>query len=97
MIKLNNRYGSQPQRSVVAGAKTNKRLTDSEFYQEKDSQRLEALASKQGLMSTSDATPRMSQLPLNIDTDPLMEGMDYELQDKILFNMYRDMYWHDPV
>ncbi|SBV38265.1 Phage protein [Phage NCTB] len=58
---------------------------------------MEALASKQGLMSTSDATPRMSQLPLNIDTDPLMEGMDYELQDKILFNMYRDMYWHDPV
>jgi hypothetical protein len=39
----------------------------------------------------------MADYPLTIDTDPLMEGMDYELQDKILFNIYRDMYWHDPV
>lgn len=49
------------------------------------------------LESTSDANPKVGGLPLNIDTDPLMEGMDYELQDKILFNTYRDMYWHDPV
>lgn len=97
MIKLNNRYKSQGGTKIAAGAKQSKRLTDSEFFQEKDSSRLEALAKQQGLMSTSDATPTMAQLPLNVDTDPLLEGMDYELQDKVLFNMYRDMYWHDPV
>lgn len=52
---------------------------------------------REGLESVSDAYPKVGQYPLNIDTDPLMEGMDYELQDKVLFNIYRDMYWHDPV
>lgn len=100
MINFSNRYrsGSPTQsRKITAGATGTKRLSDSQVYQEKDSQRIAALAKQAGLSSTSDAIPSVTQMPLNIDTDPLMEGMDYDLHDKVLFNVYRDMYWHDPV
>ena len=100
MINFSNRYRSgapTQSRKITAGATGTKRLSDSQVYQEKDSQRIAALAKQAGLSSTSDAIPSVTQMPLNIDTDPLMEGMDYDLHDKVLFNVYRDMYWHDPV
>ena len=81
MINFSNRYRSGPptqSRKITAGATGTKRLSDSQVYQEKDSQRIAALAKQAGLSSTSDAIPSVTQMPLNIDTDPLMEGMDYD-------------------
>lgn len=42
-----------------------------------------------------DAT--MNALPHTLDVDPLLDGMDYDLDDRVLFNIYRDMYNHDPI
>lgn len=39
----------------------------------------------------------MAELPMSIDSDPLLDGMDYDLDDRACFNLYRDMYHHDPV
>lgn len=34
---------------------------------------------------------------LDIDVDPLLEGMAYDTDDKFLFNIYRDIYNFDPI
>lgn len=47
--------------------------------------------------NTSMNNTSMSELPVGIDADPLLENLDYELDDRALFNLYRDMYYHDPV
>lgn len=36
-------------------------------------------------------------VPLDIDLSPMMEGMDYDADDRQLFNVYRDMYHFDPI
>lgn len=98
MISIKNRYKStETRRQLVTHGKRNHRLNESETFRERDIDRLQSLSKSQGLASLSDATPNVASMPLGIDTDPLMDGMDYDLQDKVLFNVYRDMYWHDPV
>lgn len=105
MIKIDNRYKQQgATKKIVTSAKNSTNLKDSASYQNGQKNRMESLSSNLGkvgtndlLTSLSDSTPNVASTPLNIDTDPLMDGMDYDLQDKILFNVYRDMYWHDPV
>ena len=34
---------------------------------------------------------------LDIDIEPLLEGMDYGTDDKSLFDVYRDIYYFDPI
>lgn len=34
---------------------------------------------------------------LDIDIDPILEGMDYSTDDKALFDVYRDIYYFDPI
>lgn len=36
-------------------------------------------------------------IPLDIDLEPMMEGMDYDADDRQLFNVYRDIYNFDPI
>ena len=53
-----------------------------------------------GFESNSSATGspiKMGGVPAGIDPDPLLEGMDYELEDRVLFNLYSDIYFHDPI
>jgi len=40
---------------------------------------------------------QIGSVPLDIDLEPMMEGMDYDADDRQLFNVYRDMYHFDPI
>lgn len=40
---------------------------------------------------------QIGTVPLDIDLEPMMEGMDYDADDRQLFNVYRDMYHFDPI
>lgn len=40
---------------------------------------------------------QVGTVPLDIDLEPMMEGMDYEADDRQLFNVYRDIYHFDPI
>jgi hypothetical protein len=40
---------------------------------------------------------QIGSVDLGIDMSPLMEGFDFDHPDKVLFNLYRDIYHHDPV
>lgn len=51
----------------------------------------------QSAFNTGVPNASMSELPIGIDSDPLLDGMDYDLDDRACFNLYRDMYHHDPV
>lgn len=57
----------------------------------------------QHMISMSNATgaalggAQIGSVPLDIDLDPMMEGMNYEADDRQLFNVYRDMYYFDPI
>lgn len=51
----------------------------------------------QSAFNTGVPNASMSELPMGIDSDPLLDGMDYDLDDRACFNLYRDMYHHDPV
>ncbi len=46
---------------------------------------------------TSTGNMQTGTVPLDIDLSPMMEGMDYEADDRQLFNVYRDMYHFDPI
>jgi len=55
-------------------------------------------------MSTSQSGQAMAggnmqtgAIPLDIDLEPMMEGMDYDADDRQLFNVYRDIYNFDPI
>lgn len=47
--------------------------------------------------SASSPTLNTGGIPLDIDLDPLMSGMAVGTSDQALFEVYRDIYWHDPV
>ena len=47
-------------------------------------------------LSTS-ASATMGSVTLDIDMEPLLEGMDYSVEDKRLFDLYRDIYYYDPI
>lgn len=40
---------------------------------------------------------QIGTVPLDIDLEPMMEGMDYDADDRQLFNVYRDIYHFDPI
>lgn len=40
---------------------------------------------------------QVGSVPLDIDLSPMMDGMDYDADDKQLFNVYRDIYFFDPI
>lgn len=40
---------------------------------------------------------QVGSVPLDIDLSPMLEGMDYEADDRQLFNVYRDIYFFDPI
>lgn len=40
---------------------------------------------------------QVGSVDLGIDMSPLMEGFDLDHPDQMLFNLYRDIYHHDPV
>lgn len=40
---------------------------------------------------------QFGSVALDIDVDPLLEGMAYDTDDKYLFNIYRDIYNFDPI
>lgn len=40
---------------------------------------------------------QVGAVPLDIDLEPMMEGMDYDADDRQLFNVYRDIYHFDPI
>jgi len=46
---------------------------------------------------TSGGSMQVGSVPLDIDLSPMLEGMDYEADDRQLFNVYRDMYFFDPI
>ncbi len=67
-----------------------------------EAQATKKYSSSKGFESTSAyptglANATQNEMPLGVDPDPLLEGMSYDLDDKIFFNIYRDMYYHDPV
>lgn len=67
-----------------------------------EAQATKKYSSAKGFESTSAyptglANATQNEMPLGVDPDPLLEGMSYDLDDKIFFNIYRDMYYHDPV
>ena len=37
----------------------------------------------------------MGAVDLGIDTSPLMQDFNLDNHDKVLFDLYRDIYWHD--
>ena len=47
-------------------------------------------------LSTS-ASATMGGVALDIDMEPLLEGMDYSTDDRRLFDLYRDIYYYDPI
>ena len=66
-------------------------------------------ATRRGLALTKDAkmashsaassgnNMQFGSVALDIDIDPILEGMDYSTDDKALFNVYRDIYHFDPI
>lgn len=46
---------------------------------------------------TSGGNIQVGGVPLDIDLSPMLEGMDYEADDRQLFNVYRDIYFFDPI
>ncbi|AXG67379.1 putative portal protein [Dickeya phage vB_DsoM_JA33] len=40
---------------------------------------------------------QVGSVPLDIDLGPMLEGMDYDADDRQLFNLYRDIYFFDPI
>lgn len=46
---------------------------------------------------TSGGSMQVGSVPLDIDLSPMLEGMDYEADDRQLFNVYRDIYFFDPI
>lgn len=45
----------------------------------------------------SGGNTQIGSIPLDIDLEPMMEGMDYDADDRQLFNVYRDIYFFDPI
>lgn len=46
---------------------------------------------------SSGGSTQVGSVPLDIDLSPMMDGMDYDADDKQLFNVYRDIYFFDPI
>lgn len=45
----------------------------------------------------ANGSTQVGSVPLDIDLSPMMDGMDYDADDKQLFNVYRDIYFFDPI
>lgn len=80
--------GKSVQRSSVITATKSTLARNKEATARKDSSLMR---------SESNAAPKFGSVPLDIDLDPLLEGMAYDTDDKQLFNIYRDIYYFDPV
>lgn len=60
-----------------------------------DSRKLKSLSAGGG--GSSAGNMQFGSVALDIDVDPLLEGMAYDTDDKHLFNVYRDIYNFDPI
>lgn len=49
-----------------------------------------------GSGAASGAT-QIGTVPLDIDINPIMDGMTYQTDERQLFEVYRDIYFHDPI
>lgn len=57
----------------------------------------EAFKSMSSGSGMSGGNMQVGTVPLDIDLGPMLEGMDYEADDRQLFNLYRDIYYFDPI
>lgn len=55
------------------------------------------VASQSSGSGMSGGNMQVGSVPLDIDLSPMMEGMDYDADDRQLFNVYRDIYFFDPI
>lgn len=58
---------------------------------------LEMISTSAGGAGAATGNMQVGTVPLDIDLEPMMEGMDYEADDRQLFNVYRDIYHFDPI
>lgn len=95
--------GAAPQASGTAKKSTNKtvgsaslpRAVGEAIRSQSSKNHMGYLSQSSGGMSAG--TTQVGSVPLDIDLEPMMEGMDYDADDRQLFNVYRDMYHFDPI
>ena len=53
--------------------------------------------SSAGGAGSSNGSTQLGTLPLNIDINSIMDGMTLGVDERQLFDVYRDIYFHDPI
>ena len=85
--------------NTTADAKTAKLIGTAPTAKGQQKQNSDRFSSTSGSGGTGSSTGSMQLggISLNIDLEPLMSGMNYGTDDIHLYEVYRDMYFFDPI
>ncbi|QYW03649.1 hypothetical protein pEaSNUABM46_00006 [Erwinia phage pEa_SNUABM_46] len=102
-IRVGRQYtGSPPEeakkkKQSTLGSASLPRAVGEAIRSESSKRHTEFLSQSAGGAGMAAGNMQIGTVPLDIDLEPMMEGMDYDADDRQLFNVYRDMYHFDPI
>ena len=101
---FSSRGAPSPERKTASGlgvasgdAKINELVKSMRDRQRKEHYSDRVASTSSGGGGSSAGNVQFGGVALDIDLDPLLEGMAYDTDDKFLFNIYRDIYNFDPI